>query len=601
MTSVSVLAVSKARRHLLTLIVVGVSLVVLIAPSAGAHAVLIETQPGFDRVVDEPPGRVTLRFSEPVETALGSIRVFDSGGERVDAGSVEQTDDASSIAVGLETDLPGGTYTTTWSVVSGDSHPVRGAFVWHVGAPGTRPQGIAADVLRTGTLEGILFGVARWLIFGGLLLLAGTWSFTFFIWRLPRTSLAAVSTGTDEAFRRRTRRLLVSAWITVVAATFAAVILQTATAAGVTLIDAMDPNAIGEVLTTRYGRAALLRLGVLIAVAVAWLAWGRTPAAKRASRIRSASVGAAAIEVPLPPWALIAGSASMLVLLATPGLAGHAASADPPAVNLVADTLHLAAAAVWIGGLATLFVAVFPATADVGPDERTRALAPVIARFSDIALIAVAAIVVTGTYRSWVEVGALKGLTTSYGLVLLTKIAVFLPLLALGAINNRVLKPRIAAAAHGGDGSGALRTIRRAVGVEITLAIVVVAVTAVLVNLAPARSEVTPTGPFVTDVRIGGDNLNVLVTPTHVGENIIHLTATEPSGNPVEIRSMRVRFEQPERDIGPIFARARRLAPGHFAVQGHQLSVAGEWRLEVLALIDKFTQQRATVEFEVGP
>jgi methionine-rich copper-binding protein CopC len=58
------------------------------APAAAAHSTLIETEPARDRVVEHPPKEVVLHFDEPVETAVGSIAVYDGEGERVDAGKV---------------------------------------------------------------------------------------------------------------------------------------------------------------------------------------------------------------------------------------------------------------------------------------------------------------------------------------------------------------------------------------------------------------------------------------------------------------------------------------------------------------------------------
>ena len=42
-------------------------------------------------------------------------------------------------------------------------------------------------------------------------------------------------------------------------------------------------------------------------------------------------------------------------------------------------------------------------------------------------------------------------------------------------------------------------------------------------------------------------------------------------------------FTMPSKSIGPIVAEGRRLAKGHFVVQGGQLSVPGDWTLEVVA------------------
>src|SRR5918996_54208 len=118
-----------------------------IAPPASAHSTLLETEPPRDRVVEHAPKRVVLHFDEPVETALGSITVYDGDGERVDAGEIMRPA-PESVAVAIEGELERGTYTVAWRVISADSDPINGAWVFHVQAPGPQPSGIAAQVLE---------------------------------------------------------------------------------------------------------------------------------------------------------------------------------------------------------------------------------------------------------------------------------------------------------------------------------------------------------------------------------------------------------------------------------------------------------------------
>jgi copper transport protein len=200
----------------------------------------------------------------------------------------------------------------------------------------------------------------------------------------------------------------------------------------------------------------------------------------------------------------------------------------------------VAAAAAWVGGLVVLVVAAFPAARVAPGADRQGALVPVVARFSDVALVAVGVLVVSGLLRAWAEVRALRALSEPYGVVLLAKLALFLPLLGLGLFNNRWLKPRIQEA--GERGARAVSTLRRAVLAEVLLAVVVVAVTALLVNLPPARVAAGVEGPFITDVRLGEHRLNVLVEPNRVGENEVHLTVTQRSGAPAPLEDMRVLF-----------------------------------------------------------
>ena len=144
------------------------------APAAGAHARLLTTEPANDAVLEQSPRFVLLRFDEPIETAFGAIRVYDARAHRVDAGDVEQPSETEA-RIGVDRRLARGTYTATWRVVSADGHPVSGAFVFHVGAPGANPAGIAAQVLEGGTPRSVSvpFSVVRALDFLLLLVVGG--------------------------------------------------------------------------------------------------------------------------------------------------------------------------------------------------------------------------------------------------------------------------------------------------------------------------------------------------------------------------------------------------------------------------------------------
>ena len=107
-------------------------------PAAGAHAMLVSSRPGNDAVLVTPPNSVVLRFSEPVESAFGAVRVYDSRAGRVDAGDVERPDERT-VSVGSNGGSPAGRTPSPGGCVSADAHPVSGAFVFHVESPGREP------------------------------------------------------------------------------------------------------------------------------------------------------------------------------------------------------------------------------------------------------------------------------------------------------------------------------------------------------------------------------------------------------------------------------------------------------------------------------
>lgn len=581
--------------------------VVAVAGPVRAHAVLSETSPGFDEVVDEQPRRVVATFNEPVEINFGALRVFDSSGERVDTNDSDHLEgDPASIAVGLQSDLSDGTYTATYRVISADSHVIDGAFVWHLGAPGARSEGIGDELLSgeggSGRLEQVLLGVARWTNFSGLLVLAGAVFFALAIWRRPTGSLADRPAGLESAFGSRWRRLVGATWGVVLVAGFVLFVLQGAVAADLPLSEALSMRLLQGVAGTRFGVVSLLKLALLVAGAGIWFTVRRSslrsslPVAARAS---SPSVGAAATNLPLPAWLLGAVGVLLLALLATPGLAGHAGATSPVAINIPADIAHVAAVAAWLGGLVTLLAVAYPATRSLDESSRTKVLSPLVRRFSTVAFWSVAVIVVTGSIRSWLELGSVSAFwEESYGLVLLTKVGVFLPLVALGAVNRRIVGPRLEAS----TAITGLSRIRRLIAFEVGIGVVVVALTAVLVGLSPTSEAGAPggrTGPFEATVDFGEGRLDVLIDPTRVGDNTVHLTATDADGSPFELRRMAVEFALPEQDVGPLKATGRKLSPGHYVVEGDQLSIPGEWTLTIKGRVDKFTQVDAETKVEI--
>jgi copper transport protein len=512
----------------------------VLAPGAAAHATLVSAEPANDAVLAEPPAQVTLRFNEPVESAFGSVRVFDAAARRVDDGDVGRPD-RETVSVGVDGELADGTYTVTWRVVSADSHPVAGAFVFHVGEPGANPGGIAEQVLDGGTPRHVtvLFTFVRFLDFALLLLVAG--------------GAAALATSLRDAapgLRDRLLGALVLAAAALAVVALAGIVVQGAYAGGLTLADAATRDGVSAVLDTRFGEAWLAQAGIALAVALLALA-ARGSASDRLV------------------YALLAPAA---VLTALPALSGHANVSG--GISLVTDVAHVAAAAVWTGGLAFLVGALLAAR-----EERWELAARAVPRFSTLAVGAVAVLIVAGTINAYEQVGAWRGLwDTTYGLLLLAKIALVLPLLALGAYNNRAAVPRLRARIA--DVTERRRFLRVA-GAELALFVAVVGVTAVLVTEPPARASVAPTGPFAGIVALGDLEANVVVDPAVAGDNELHVYLSDRNGRPVDLEDVRLAATLASRGIGPLRFETRRLAPGHYTVDSAQLPLAGDWQLTV--------------------
>ena len=455
------------------------------------------------------PDRVTLRFDESVEGNFQALRVFDSKGDRVDTGQVERPNGrGDELSVGLRSGLADGSYTATYRVISADSHPVSGGFVFSIGAPGAAPaqrvdQLIAAS--GTGRATDLAFGAVRFVNYAAIALALGGLAFLIAIW-LP--ALARVAGAGSEwgaaagAFERRARWLLVGAVVAGIVSGLLGIVLQGATAAGISVAAALDPGIVREVLGTRFGRVWMARViaWVVLGGAIAVYASGGFRPALRPARL--GATGLAGARAPAA-WkvALLAVPAAFIAI--TPALGGHASTQSPSAALIPLDVAHVVAMSLWTGGLAMLLFVLPAATRRLEPPDRSRLLAAVLVRFSPLALACVILLLATGVAQSWIHIGAAgEVLGTAFGRAALIKFCLLLVLIGLGAVNRQRVVPRLRRVAAGGDPPGAAgRLLRRTLRAEVALIAVVLAVTAALVNFAPPGQAAV--GPFSTNATIG--------------------------------------------------------------------------------------------------
>lgn len=167
-----------------------------------------------------------------------------------------------------------------------------------------------------------------------------------------------------------------------------------------------------------------------------------------------------------------------VIVLAEAGM-GHGADAlwSPTSLGRLVHATHLLAAGAWLGTLLVLALAVFPTL--VATDARA-VLARVLTGFSPWARLGAILLLASGGAATWTYTGPLLDLAdVAWGKLLLAKLLLLLPILGLGWYNWRVVTPRLVA----GE-APAMGTLRRAALVEVLLALVVLAVTAVMVHQA---------------------------------------------------------------------------------------------------------------------
>jgi putative copper resistance protein D len=180
--------------------------------------------------------------------------------------------------------------------------------------------------------------------------------------------------------------------------------------------------------------------------------------------------------------------AGMLAAVATAAMAwaGHAAAVEPAGLTAaLLDALHLLAAGAWFGALAPLAALLRPVSDERGADARPFAVVAVRA-FSRLALVLMALVVLTGIANSWFQVGGIPALVgTRYGWLLLLKVGLLVPILAMAQHNRSRLLPRLS-----GDGATvgrpAMARLGRFVAAEAGLGLLILLITSGLSLSPPA-------------------------------------------------------------------------------------------------------------------
>jgi putative copper resistance protein D len=114
-------------------------------------------------------------------------------------------------------------------------------------------------------------------------------------------------------------------------------------------------------------------------------------------------------------------------------------------------------------------------------------------RFSHVALVSVAILLVTGIVNAWILVGSFRGLIgTDYGRLLMVKIGLFAAMLAIAVINRLLLTPRLSRLSDDGPRRDAQHRLKRNIIVEIALGLAIFAVVGVLGILHPAIHLLPP-------------------------------------------------------------------------------------------------------------
>lgn len=493
---------------------------------AEAHALVRFSDPPDGATLTRPPSVILIGFTETPDPKLSQLTILDTSGNRIATGPMVPVTGAPSSISFSPPALTDGVYTVNWRTVSAiDGHVATGAFAFAVGNQPVPP--IAIVTPPPAAPPSALGVIGRWGLDAGYgLLLGGAW--------VDLLAFADISLGV----------LLVVGLGDLLALIGAAMVAEAA-----------RENA-GVDWSTFLGTSLahgieLIIVPVLIAGIAVIAAWRLAGAARRASLTVCAGMG-------------------VLAMLAN-AVVSHAASSPLPWLMIPLHWLHVLAYAVWIGGLAAVLVGI--------RGLPTEAKARAVGRFSVVAGFAFGTMILTGLVRGIDEVGSLPNLfTTTFGLLILAKTALFFTIAPLAA-TNRWRYVRL-----GVSGIPPLRWVSRG---ELSLAAVIMVAAAFLTTLPPPSFVVplaTHRFPQIvaqTNDSSGTVHVTLSVAPGTPGINRFTLNVRElHDGAPVADARLYLLFDLPAHpELGESILELRNLGSGNYSAVAARLSLAGAWSL----------------------
>ncbi|QSB13772.1 copper resistance protein CopC/CopD [Natronosporangium hydrolyticum] len=502
----------------------------LLAAPASAHANLLGTDPANGSVVSQPPEQIVLTFSEPVRLIPDRITVVAPDGEPVPLGEprVEGTD----VVVPVERVTTMGTYLVSYRVISQDSHPVGGSITYSVGAPSEPPELPDQSEELTEPAVAAAMSINKFVGYAGLVLVVGPAVMLAVLW--PR-----------RLSRRGATRLVWAGLGLIGVSTVVAMWVQAPYSTGQGLFEASMAD-LREVFASTYGTALVVRLGVLVSAALLL----RPLLAGHATRSDLLLLGGLGV----------AG-------MSTWSFTGHSIASPIPAVSVVVNTVHVAAAAFWIGGLVVLAGFLLRLASE-------RELGVILPEWSRWAALSVSGLLLAGLIMAVVEIGPPEALwTTRYGLLLLGKIILVAVVIAVAGYSRKLVRQRLGASRPG--------AMRLAVIAEAVVLAGVLAVSAVLVQTTPGRTEaaappVSDRTDFVTSLESPLYQLEVTVDPASQGSNTVHLYAYDLDGEPQRVEEWTATATLPEGEIEAMEIPLLALTDNH-ALGDIVLPAEGDW------------------------
>lgn len=544
------------RRLLLFLIaILGTLAAVGGAALAEGQNSLESSNPAAGETITLAPTQIQLRFAQPIGgneavAQMGLVLTCESA--ITNLGPPQLAADGVTVSAALTQIPENGTCVVTWELPDGSSGTY--SFV-----SATQPTTVApepGDTIPGPTIPGLPgaeepdtplrldgpIGLMRWLVYIGVSMLFGGLVFIKFIW--PE----GVEYGITERWFR-----LVS--IGTAAAVVVQIALVSARDSDATVFTGLIPTEWGVLLDSNEGRALLVRLVVVLGLG--YFSW--------------------ITERVLEPTNV--ALSSVLIALSVMSYGFDRSSGRQLVVGIVVTMIHVAATSYWVGSTALVWRVVL-----FGPGERD--LVDALRGWRRLTVPVMIVVLVTGALLTW-RLDGLSLINSGHGRVVLLKVALVAVMIYVSIAIRDWVNRALARASVLNE--RAVARLKRPVGVELSLGVIVLATSSWLMAMRPPYILPPDTGPridyaIVNDM-VGDDEFRVRlsVTPGNTGANQVLVELFGPT----RVQNFTIAFTPANPDFPGYTLFVPLTRPGAALVgpdAGLTFNAPGEWTAKVNAV-----------------
>jgi copper transport protein len=620
-------------------------------PKAYAHAFTIRSDPSPSQSLPTPPTKVDVYFSEPIDLRYSTIKVLDAGGKQIDNKDERNIGgDPASLSVTLPSSpLKDGVYTVSTKVLSAtDGHVVDNAFVFGIGQTAIPSGQHSNSQFGSQSQLYIPNAIARFPAYVGQVLVVGAAFASIWIWK-PFSEVRWLN-DTIIPLRNRIDRSLV---ILMVIGSAILVVSDF----GIIYVQASDlGTGINEAIGTKFGSVWVMRTiesFILLAVSLGIYLKRVRKTIKSAVSISPSKgevasllviglailatttlIGHGATSGQILPIAidfihnlaasLWIGGIIYLAFVVAPKIK----SADTLEENVKASTLSII-----IPRFSTIPVTILGVIVVTGPfllyfieNNLDVTLASLYGKWLIVKLSLAAIMIAIGGYNQRIIQRDAVGMSTATSMPAATIKS------PRGARHGRGGGEQVEIDSNNNNNNNhwlkkpkktsVVSKFVRTTKVEAIVGIALLAAVALLVNTGTPGSEfqgqqqqqsanaltatnsangttVSQQQHFISTRFVEGGNRVILsIDPFTPGTNNFKISFLDAKNNPLDIRSVQIRYTQIEKGIGPINVNTTEVSKGVFSANA-AFGLPGQWNLEVEAIQNKLNALNIVTSYDL--